>query len=153
MGGWGLGFPVSLISQVEPGQAASWITGWSSSQPAYSFQFNEASAVFKVNKVSNGAAVSVWTVDANAVNFTFGVPVILAADPTAPLGAATKQMVDGKVAKVGDTMTGNLAISPASGTASLVLNASAAGLGCALWKLRIKIAGLCRSATTTRRVA
>ena len=34
--------------------------------------------------------------------------IVLAADPTALLGAVTKQYADGKVAKAGDTMTGNL---------------------------------------------
>jgi hypothetical protein len=51
-------------------------------------------------------------------------PLVLSADPTAALGAVTKQYSDGKVAKTGDTMTGPL-IGPkanlfgsASGTAA-----------------------------------
>ena len=59
--------------------------------------------------------------------------VTLAGDPTAALHAATKQYVDShtgsdptKVAKAGDTMTGNLSISPTPGTN---LKWGAAGVG------------------------
>jgi hypothetical protein len=68
---------------------------------------------------------------------TLSGPLILAADPTVPLGAATKQTVDanttaitGKVAKIGDAMSGDLTIGkanaalwlskPASGSATII---------------------------------
>lgn len=51
-----------------------------------------------------------WTT-ALSIDRTSGATA-LAADPTAALGAATKQYADGKVAKTGDTMTGILNINP-----------------------------------------
>src|SRR5215475_3046525 len=51
--------------------------------------------------------------------------VTLIGDPTAALGAATKQYADLKIAKSGDTMTGDLTI--AKNTPQCVLNATGAG--------------------------
>jgi hypothetical protein len=49
-----------------------------------------------------------WVLSVNHAGDTMTGPLILAADPTAPLQAATKQTVDAKLAKAGDTMTGPL---------------------------------------------
>jgi hypothetical protein len=56
-----------------------------------------------------------WVLSVNHAGDTMTGPLILAADPTAPLQAATKQYADasggaGKVSKSGDTMTGLLTV-------------------------------------------
>lgn len=56
----------------------------------------------------------------------------LAADPATALGAATRQYADGKVARTGDTMSGNLSLSPGRvgvGTAAPGYAAHAVGAG------------------------
>lgn len=53
----------------------------------------------------------------------------LSADPTAALHATTKQYADGKVAKTGGTMTGDLTIDKASGTTELIVDAKGSNAG------------------------
>ena len=47
---------------------------------------------------SSGVGQTIFSLNAHVTNpaFTFAVPVMLSADPSAPLGVATKQYVDGK---------------------------------------------------------
>ena len=69
---------------------------------------------------------SQWNLMLSVIGGTLTGQLVLAADPTAPLAAATKQYVDTKVALAGGTMTGELIIAPPSGqSANLALQPQA----------------------------
>lgn len=70
----------------------------------------------------------------NKAGDTMTGPLILSGDPTAALGAATKQYVDAadalKVAKAGDTMTGALVVnSTISSNSTILANGNASKIG------------------------
>lgn len=75
---------------------------------------------------------NVITIPSNGTTITFSRGLILPANPSAALGAATKQYVDsadaGKVNDTGDTMTGPLVL-PAGSAAATSLNFGTAGTG------------------------
>jgi hypothetical protein len=57
-----------------------------------------------------GRVNATWVRGLPLAGGTLTGPLALPADPTIALGAATKQMVDGKIARIGDTMTGALTL-------------------------------------------
>jgi hypothetical protein len=57
-----------------------------------------------------GRANAAWARSLPLAGGTMTGPLSLAADPTTPFGAATKQIVDAKIARAGDAMTGELTL-------------------------------------------
>jgi hypothetical protein len=57
-----------------------------------------------------GRANAAWARSVPLAGGTMIGPLSLAADPTTPFGAATKQIVDAKIARAGDAMTGELTL-------------------------------------------
>jgi Chaperone of endosialidase len=78
------------------GQQVRQVVHYSSSNPDWTNYYSGTQAWFTA-RTTAGGEVPIWTVTLPSVTFTFGVPVILAANPTVPLGAATKQYVDAAV--------------------------------------------------------
>lgn len=127
----------TLAGQFKRSNAAFQVTDGAASAPSLSFMNDPNTGIYSAGADSIGLATNgTLRLTLSTTALTSTLPVVLPADPTTSLQAATKQYVDTevglKVAKTGDTMSGNLTIQKA--TPHLILDATGVTSGQITWK-------------------
>jgi hypothetical protein len=119
---------ISALNVNEPANAGSW-----------DLSFVGTTAKLHHLKTAGSVNLTAFTVDYNASTFTMGLPLTLAADPTANLVAATKQYVDNRT-KIGDNriINGDMVVDQRNnGNVTTVTNDYTADR----WKCQASVAG------------
>jgi hypothetical protein len=92
--------------------------------PSYTFTSQNNTGFYFASSALHWTIVGTEKLSLSATAMISAVPITLPADPTSALHAATKQYADLKVAKTGDTMTGDLIVAKATPTITMVKSAA-----------------------------